>query len=185
MESEDAGAGTTYVQAGVSAGGASPGGRRLGRRRCRLGRRRVTPGAWCRRVWFAAFLTCGPSSPERAAGEVSSGVGPRLKAGRGGGSGVEGLRGAGTLARARERRRTDRPLAHGERAERPRSWSSVRGRLGRHDSRLRSGSSGAGRQRRRRSGFLPRLRCGRGDGQLTRRETGLDSASGGTRVGGP
>lgn len=185
MESEDAGAGTTYVQAGVSAGGASPGGRRLGRRRRRLGRRRVTPGAWCRRAWFAAFLARGPSSPERQRGRRVVGSVPGRRPAEEAAQGDEGLRGAGTLARARERRRTDRPLAHGERAERPRSWSSVRGRLGRHDSRLRSGSSGAGRQRRRRSGFLPRLRCGRGDGQLTRRETGLDSASGGTRVGGP
>lgn len=115
MESEDAGAGTTYVQAGVSAGGASPGGRRLGRRRRRLGRRRVTPGAWCRRAWFAAFLARGPSSPERAAGEVSSGVGPRLKAGRGGSSGGRGApRGWDTGKSARAQAHRSAPGARGE-----------------------------------------------------------------------
>lgn len=119
MESEDAGAGTTYVQAGVSAGGASPGGRRLGRRRRRLGRRRVTPGAWCRRAWFAAFLARGPSSPERQRGRRVVGSVPGRRPAEEAAQGDEGLRGAGTLARARERRRTDRPLAHGERAERP------------------------------------------------------------------
>lgn len=117
MESEDAGAGTTYVQAGVSAGGASPGGRRLGRRRRRrrLGRRRVTPGAWCRRAWFAAFLARGPSSPERAAGEASSRVGPRLKAGRGGGSGGRGApRGWDTGKSARAQAHRSAPGARGE-----------------------------------------------------------------------
>lgn len=117
MESEDAGAGTTYVQAGVSARGASPGGRRLGRRRRRrrLGRRRVTPGAWCRRAWFAAFLARGPSSPERAAGEASSRVGPRPKASRGGGSGGRGApRGWDTGKSARAQAHRSAPGARGE-----------------------------------------------------------------------
>lgn len=115
MESEDTGAGTTYVQVGVSARGASPGGRRLGRRRRRLGRRRVTPGAWCRRAWFAAFLARGPSSPERAAGEASSRVGPRPKASRGGGSGGRGApRGWDTGKSARAQAHRSAPGARGE-----------------------------------------------------------------------